>query len=176
MDIIGGFLFIMETEIWKDVVGYEGLYKVSNLGNVFGVKYKRILKQYVPKDFYPSVSLCKNNKKSTVCVHGLVANAFLHKNDNYNKNVVNHIDGNKHNNHILNLEYVSVRANSTICYRKNKETKSSKYSGVSLHKKYNKWLSEIKYKGKKIYVGYFKTEIEAHLAYQNKLKELNITI
>lgn len=176
MDIIGGFLFIMETEVWKDVFGYEGIYKVSNYGNVFNIKFGRKLNPYFPKTHYPQISLCKNNNAKTTNIHTIVANAFLSETKTTEKCVVNHIDGDKYNNHISNLEYVSVRANSTICYRKNQETKSSKYSGVSLHKKYNKWLSEIKHNGVKIYVGYFKTEIEAHLAYQNKLKELNIII
>jgi hypothetical protein len=92
-------------EVWKDVVGYEGLYQVSNLGRVKSVeRYKdnngtkqlvkeRILKQGEnKKGGYLKVDLWKNNKSKTLYVHRLVAIAFI---DNpTNKPTVNHIDGN----------------------------------------------------------------------------------
>jgi hypothetical protein len=107
------------AEIWKDIEGYEGKYQVSNLGRVKSLQRKvwnrytwhdlpeRILK---PKKgyCYAVVTLCNGNGKTkNHYVHRLVAYAFL-----YNvKEQVNHIDGNKLNNHLDNLEWVSQSEN-----------------------------------------------------------------
>ena len=106
-------------EIWKPVVGYEGLYEVSNLGRVKslpkrGYKSGGILKQRC-KDDYMDVRVSKNNKKHTLSVHRAVAEAFIPNPDN--KLVVNHIDGNKSNNCVNNLEWNTYSENSkhAIC-------------------------------------------------------------
>lgn len=93
-------------EIWKDIPNYEGLYQVSNFGNVRN-KYKKI-SQFNNKG-YLCVSLYKNNKKSNLRVHRLVAQAFIENKNN--KKEVNHIDGNKHNNCVCNLEWVTSKEN-----------------------------------------------------------------
>lgn len=95
------------NEIWRDVVGYEGLYQVSNLGRVKSLprattKGKTLKIQINPENKYCYVGLCRDNKKATKRVHVLVANAFLGV--NLNKLQVNHIDGNKANNNVKNLE------------------------------------------------------------------------
>lgn len=97
-------------EIWKDVFGYEGLYKVSNCGSV------KSLYTNPPKDMkltksatgYYHVQLYKNKKPETVAVHTMVARAFLGA---PNGKEVNHIDGVKTNNNISNLEYVTKSEN-----------------------------------------------------------------
>ena len=101
-------------EIWKDIEGFEGLYKVSNEGNVKSfdriVKYKdgrsrfqkgRILKQYVFENFYPRVNLVRNGKSFPFLTHRLVAIAFIPNPEN--KPEVNHIDGVKTHNYPENL-------------------------------------------------------------------------
>lgn len=107
----------MQEEIWKDVVGYEGLYKVSNYGNVKSIDryipgrikgYKTIKNSYILKpgvntSGYLHVALYKNNIKSYYKVHRLVAIAFIENIEN--KSDVNHKDGNKFNNNIINLEW-----------------------------------------------------------------------
>ena len=95
-------------ENWKAVNGYEGLYEVSDKGRVKGLKRNRILKNIVDSLGYVRVSLCKENKIKAHKIHRLVAEHFL-KPSEYK--VVNHIDGNKENNSVDNLEWCSHSAN-----------------------------------------------------------------
>lgn len=101
----------MQEEIWKDIQGYEGLYQVSNLGKVksltYSNQYKRIdkvkmLKLSIDHKGYIYVGIGYKPRK-TCKVHRLVAQAFIPNPNNYSQ--VNHIDGNKQNNCISNLEW-----------------------------------------------------------------------
>lgn len=96
----------MEKEIWKDVVGYEGLYQVSNLGYV---KRKNRILKHTYREHYKAVILCKNGKTKTFQVHRLVALAFIPNTNNLPQ--INHIDGNKLNNKVSNLEWVTPSEN-----------------------------------------------------------------
>ena len=106
-------------EIWKDIEGYENIYKISNLGNVLSLNYgaknhtlsniKKQLKQSKSSTGYLHVQLYKNGSVSTKLVHLLVANAFLPNTEN--KSEINHIDGNKNNNSASNLEWVTHKEN-----------------------------------------------------------------
>ena len=119
--------FIMENqeEIWKDIVGYEGFYLVSNLGNVksidryvkhnYGDLSRRIqkgitIKLTINSDKYYCVTLGKNGKHKTFTVHRLVAIAFLE--NTLNNNIINHKDGIKTNNHYTNLEWCTTQQNT----------------------------------------------------------------
>ena len=106
----------MNNEIWKDVIGYEGLYLVSNLGRVKSIKRQvaggvrntpeKILKQHLQKEGYFTVVLYKDGIPKRLSVHRLVAIAFC---DNpHNFPVVNHKDENKSNNLATNLEWCTV--------------------------------------------------------------------
>ena len=95
-------------ENWKAVNGYEGLYEVSDKGRVKGLKRNRILKNIVDSLGYVRVSLCKENKPKPQKIHRLVAEHFL-KPSEYK--VVNHIDGNKENNSVENLEWCNASQN-----------------------------------------------------------------
>ena len=104
----------MEQEIWKDIAGFDGLYKVSNLGRVKSLNYKRSGKEGIlsPKNVgkgYSKVSLWKNGKENQLLVHRLAAQAFLLNPDN--KPEVDHIDKNKCNNNISNLRWVTSKEN-----------------------------------------------------------------
>lgn len=96
-------------ETWKDAPGYEGLYKVSNLGNVYSLIRNKIMQGKIDKDGYREVILTKNKIKKTIKVHRLVALSFI---SNPNKKPqVNHIDRNKTNNNVNNLEWVTASEN-----------------------------------------------------------------
>ena len=98
-------------EIWKDIPNHEGLYQVSNLGNVKSLARRnknRVNKETIMRlrlnDFgYYQVWLCKNNKSKGFFVHRLVALTFLPNINNLKE--VNHIDAVKTNNNVSNLEW-----------------------------------------------------------------------
>lgn len=95
------------TEEWRDIKGYEGLYLVSNLGRVYGIKRKNILHPGLTEKGYLSVGLSKDGKGTSKKVHRLVAKAFLGE----SKLEVNHKDGDKTNNRVDNLEYCTRSQN-----------------------------------------------------------------
>lgn len=108
----------MATEEWRDVVGYEGLYKVSNFGRV---KNRRKIKyQQDNNKGYMAVHLSKNAKPRWHLVHRLVAQAFIDNPDN--KATVNHKDGNRANNNVNNLEWATYSENNRHSYRSNGRT------------------------------------------------------
>jgi len=105
-------------EIWKSIKGYEGLYEVSNLGNVksYWFKNPKILKKRVGKRGYLIVDLVKESKgkRKVFSVHRLVAEAFIE--NVKNKQVVNNIDGDKTNSNVSNLEWCTYSENSKHAY------------------------------------------------------------
>lgn len=164
--IVGVFNF-MEKEIWKDIPNYEGHYQVSNFGNVKSFKYKqeRILSKGIVHGYY-YVILSLDKKLKPMRVHKLVAMAFLNHKPCGMKLVVNHINFDKTDNRVENLEVVTQRENANQKHLKS----TSDYTGVWRKKKSNKFESRIVINGKQKYVGLFNNEKEAHIAY---LKELN---
>ena len=97
------------TEQWKDVVGYEGLYEISNMGRCRNIKFNRPLKEN--QSFkYPRFVLSKDGISKSICVHRIVAKAFIPNPDNFE--TVNHIDENHLHNYIENLEWCSARDNT----------------------------------------------------------------
>ena len=111
-------------EIWKDIKGYEGLYQVSNLGRVKRVATNRILKQAKHHGGYMLVRLSKNGKPHTCTVHRLAAQAFIPNPEN--KPQVNHIDEDKTNNMIPNLEWVTAKENVNHGTRNERTSKKVK--------------------------------------------------
>ena len=168
----------MKKEIWKDVKDYEGVYQVSDLGRVrsldrtdyAGRSLKgKILKLIPSSNGYLMLGLYSNGNVKKKTVHSLVARAFLnHKTCGY-KIVIDHINGDKLNNQLNNLQIISQRENSS----KDKIGKTSRYVGVSFHKQRNKFVANCLHNKKRIFLGYFKTELEASQAYNNYLKTIN---
>ena len=117
---------MIQDEVWKDIEGYEGLYQVSTCGNIKSlpkvrrngtgtyIQKERLLKPSNTSTGYKKVELCKDGKRKGFKVHRLVAIAFIPNPDN--KPEVNHIDGNKINNNIDNLEWVTSSENSIHAY------------------------------------------------------------
>ena len=107
------------SEVWKDVVGYEGLYEVSNRGNVRSIERISsqgrkiggiILKPAYNNGGYLLVSLCKNGKVKSKYIHRLVLEAFVENPNNLPE--VNHKDENKANNELSNLEWCTREYNN----------------------------------------------------------------
>ena len=110
-------------ELWKDIIGYEGYYQISNLGNVRSVdrfdgvhdRQGAIMKPALKRNGYLQVGLRKHSERKWFSVHRLVAIHFIENPDK--KPQVNHIDGNKLNNTIENLEWVTEKENQNHAAR-----------------------------------------------------------
>ena len=120
------------NEEWKSVKGYEGIYKVSNYGRVKNNRNK-ILKTYTINSGYECIKFTVNGIRKSFLIHRLVLETFKPNDDMYKKEV-NHIDENKHNNCLSNLEWVTSKENKqhgfenelykgchVFCFNKNKE-------------------------------------------------------
>lgn len=117
----------MEEEIWADIKGYEGLYKISNYGNVKSLeRYKKNhskmakveekdMKPYLNNNGYLYVNLNKNGICKHIYIHRLLMEAFVPNPNNYS--CINHRDGNKLNNSLTNLEWCSYSYNNKEAYR-----------------------------------------------------------
>lgn len=110
----------IKGEIWKDIAGYSGKYKISSFGRLISVngKYKgeRLLKPCLAKkEGYYITCLRINGGKEYYRIHRLVAVMFLENNNNLPS--VNHKDGNKINNHVSNLEWVTTGENTSHAFR-----------------------------------------------------------
>ena len=158
-------------EIFKDIEGYKGLYQISNLGRVKSLKGKkeRFLKANTATHGYLQINLSFNGKVKTTTIHTLVAISFLDHIPNGYKVVVDHIDNNKLNNSVDNLQLTTNRENCS----KDRKNKSSKYTGVTWVKSRGKWLVQIMINSKYKHLGYFINEEEASEAYQKAINNLN---
>jgi hypothetical protein len=156
-------------EQWKDIPGYEGLYQVSNMGNVKSLNYKRtgkeaLLKPSITKG-YLYLCLSDGDKHKKHRIHQLVAIVFLgHKPDGLNI-VINHIDRNPLNNCVDNLEIVTPRYNST-------EWRTD--AGVNWNKDRNKWRTQIHINKKYIHIGLYDDKQEALDMYQLALANTHL--
>lgn len=141
---------------WRDISGYEGFYKVSAFGEIKSLKrrverkdgrvnlYKeRVLKPYINNTGYYCVILSKNSVPKAFLIHRLVAESFL--NNSESKKFVNHIDGNKKNNDIRNLEWVTHIENITHAWKTGlyNPTKGEKISTAKLNEKKVKEIRDI---------------------------------
>ena len=108
-------------EIFKDIEGYEGLYQISNFGNVYSYNKRGLLTPQKENNGYLRVNLYKNGKSKHYLVHRLVAQAFITNSNNLG--FVNHIDENKTNNSVDNLEWTTHKDNVNYGTRNEREGK-----------------------------------------------------
>ena len=130
------------AEEWKAVLGYEGLYEVSNLGRVRSLPHEvptkigtrissgRVMKLQPFKSGYMGVCLSKGNKQALKTVHRLVAEAFIENPDNLPQ--VNHKDENKANNSVDNLEWVTAIENNNYGTRKKRLSEKISFPVIQL--------------------------------------------
>ena len=165
------FLLIMENEIWKPIPNYEG-YEVSNYGRVKSLKLGRELILKPKDDFrgYFNIQLWVKNRKKPFKIHQLVAMAFLGHKPNGQNLVVNHINFDKKDNRLENLEVITQRENANLKHIKS----SSKYTGVTWHKKRKRYRALIVINRFQIQLGEFKDEKIASEHYNIALNNLNL--
>lgn len=124
-------------EIWKDVIGFERIYQVSSLGNIKRIDCANVhyVKPFKDKHGYFRVNLSKDGKAIQRGVHQIVCSSFLMKRENHNQ--VNHIDGDKENNNVKNLEWCDSIHNNRHAYRTglNKGRKGEKNPSSKLKEK-----------------------------------------
>lgn len=100
----------MVNEIWKSIPDTDNVYYISSHGRVYSTKRNIFRKPTLNHRGYLQVTLYKKGKPRLALVHRLVAQAFIHQ-PSKEQNTVNHIDGDKANNHIDNLEWVTLQEN-----------------------------------------------------------------
>ena len=129
---------LMPKRKWKDVKNYEGLYQVSNLGEVRSLNYHKMnitrkMKLFKGKDGYLRINLTDGKKKKSYLVHRLVAEAFIPNPNKYLE--INHKDETRDNNMVLNLEWCDRSYNNN--YGTKIDRQREKISGSNNHN-YNK--------------------------------------
>lgn len=160
-------VFCIMEEIWKEVKGFEGLYEVSNYGNVKSLRMNRNLVPILKTTGYLQVGLAKYGVVKRTTIHLIVVGSFLNHKPNGYKIVVNHIDLDKTNNKLGNLEIVPARTNCNLKHVPH----TSRYTGVHWHNRDKKWRAQIYINSKVKWLGHFNTEIEASNAYEKYIKE-----
>lgn len=159
----------METEIWKDVPGLDKI-QASTLGRIKSLKCNKelIRKTHYKNNGYECIGIVVGDKIKKYSVHALVAMAFLnHKPDVTQKIIVDHINNNKKDNRLINLQLITQRENSTKEPRGN-----SKYPGVHYLKRTNMYQAYIYHNKKLLRLGTYKYELDAAEAYKNYLKQI----
>jgi len=173
-----------DDETWLPVPEYGGLYLVSRTGVVYSVTreaYKA--SRATATSDYLYVKLYRNNKMRAHSVHRLVASAFIL--NPCNKPMVNHIDGDKLNNNVCNLEWVTCSENHKHAFRTGLRQPSktqlgvkcgsaSKYHNVSFDSSRGKWKVAVKHNGRALVQKRFDSEEAAALFVNEVLDEHNL--
>lgn len=167
---------------YKDYIGYNGYYSIGSDGTVHNKV--RQLKTYKINSGYEAIKLTLGGVKKHKLIHRMVAEMFIPNPDG--KSEVNHIDGNKLNNNVCNLEWVTssenkahAKASGLKVYNNPtlgvKLSSKSKYHNVGWDKSRQKWVAAIRLNGKTLLSKRFDSEDEAALHVNWALDELNLT-
>ena len=149
-------------EIWKDIVGYEGYYQVSNQGNVYSNRMKANLKPKEDRYGYLCVNLSLGGKRQQKKIHRVVYESFIGELDR--TLVIDHIDEDKQNNCPSNLRQVLTRTNTSRGH-----TNKTGSTGVRFFSHIDKFGAEIQIEGNDYFLGVFNSKEEAKNAYDNAL-------
>jgi hypothetical protein len=156
-------------EEWKQIDDTD--YYINRNGVVVSRKFgkERILKQFKSNGYY-TVTLMIDKKKIPYSIHRLLGIYFLGIDKNSDC-VIDHIDNNKTNNCLDNLQITTSRINTS----KDQKNKTSKYTGVSWKKENERWMVHIAINNNRIHLGYFDIDDEdaAGLMYQNAVKHID---
>lgn len=167
----------MPKEQWRPVVGFEKSHEISNLGRVRGlarrvVRYDgfkkrvapKILKTWIAKTGYPTVALCRGNKTICKCVHRLLAEAFIPRN-NSALNQIDHINRNRSDNRLRNLRWADNALNTYNQRQRPKGNNPARGIYFKARCTQNPWIAVIK----QTYLGAFSTKREAMAARRRAL-------
>lgn len=143
------------VEIWKDIENFEGMYQVSDMGRIRSLARTKVLSNgrkltirekiltgHIDTKGYLQVELRKDGKRNISCIHRLVASAFIENPER--KEQVNHKDGNKRNNAVENLEWVTCEENIHHAWKHglNTASKGQKHPNSILTDEQAKWIKE----------------------------------
>ena len=160
-------------EEWRAVPGYEGLYEVSNMGNVRNVRRNKLLRLQKTNNGYIQVSLFKNGIKTGLKVHRLVAQAFIPNPDGLPQ--VNHLDEDKTNNRVENLEWCTAKYNNNYGSRKDKvrdtSIKNGYWTGLSKEEYMKEYREKNREKIREQNIGYYEKNKEKYREYREKNRE-----
>ncbi len=156
---------LLELTVWLPIKDYPN-YEVSICGQVRNITTKRILRPGLASNGYYIITLCKNKKHKSHCIHHLVCKTFIPNVDD--KKCIDHIDSNRLNNTISNLRWASYQENSFNQQLSSNNTSGTK--GVTWEN--NRWRARIEINGKKIHLGYFTNLEDAKNARRIKANEL----
>ena len=161
------------------IKNYENYYSIDINGNIFSHRTDKILKHTIGTIGYPTVNLSVKGKRKQLYVHRLLAIHFIPNPNNYSH--VNHINGNRNDYSISNLEWCTHAYNKFHAYetgliipQRHGNRKIGKYRGVYWKSSLGKWCSEVRFKSKSYHVGTFTNEEDAFLARKCKITELGV--
>jgi hypothetical protein len=163
----------MKNTKFIDIPGYEGVYQINRNQQVKSLKFgkERILKRSLNGSGYLGLDLSKGGVSKSFFIHQIMAITFLKHDIDNKKLVVDHINNNKLDNRLNNLQIITPRKNTT----KDRKMGSSKYLGVHWVKTNNRWRSMIRIgqgiNRRRTFLGYFRSEKVAAAVYQHAVEQ-----
>ncbi len=148
---------------WKEIEGYPN-YEVSDKGFVLSKTTMNLLSPVVSSNGYQHVGLYQGRVRNTHRVHRIVAETFMEQPSGCE--FVDHVDHDKLNNNVGNLRWCTRSENNRNATKRS-DTMSSSYKGVCWYAKKSKWIAYITADGKRHHLGYFDSEVQAAVAYNN---------